>query len=341
MNPGTMSLAKLQMPPARYSFWNGDYDLSEPVVGSTDTAVQTVCEAFLEADAGARDYFRQGLTEEECYTLLTFSRRAGALAIRDSQPDLIRVGALAIAMITSMRVDPRDICTPVEYLALAAQVTGVDHRFFLERAAELADAPVSTALRQCIGRVWSPESSGLVLVENNRHKGLIRRAIEPYSPTLSLDKGIVQLASMLRAHDYQPGDIFIAVDLPRVWLSGVEDPALRRAMQDIRGVASVSAYPTACKESREPAQRLAIFLAELAGAEAAAALTEIAVRRGAGDPSAGILGVSRDLLFCLLVGRSTVAGVPSLEDRTSLARFTTPVLRILDELCRSSSGTAQ
>jgi|GEM_PF-5453140 len=130
---------------------------------------------------------------------------------------------------------------------------------------------------------------------------------------------------------YETGTVQIDTDLPPVWLGGVDDAALFRALAGVRACASVHGALL----PRHPAYRdrlthgIIIFLAELRDDAQAASLERIAAAKSASGDDIARAGVRHGKLFCLLIAKSFIVGVAPAETAQSVQRFVPRIAAIL------------
>lgn len=221
---------------------------------------------------------RNALTTDDLYHLLAFAQRAAGFAIDGGDAAWLEDGLTAVAMVDDERVDPRDIDPALDLLHYAAGRIGADAGALFAAAAALSTRSVAKRMRG--PRAYHPEHD------------LLRTARE--------------LGAMLERDRYRVASTSVAPSLPAVWLSA----PLRTP---VTGAVTIHAI-----DRNDPEQIAMLFLAELAGAEAASPATL---------PDVAIAAVAHGTLLCILVARSSVDGVPSAE--TSLQRFIEPVRHAL------------
>ena len=157
--------------------------------------------------------------------------------------------------------------------------------------------------------------------------GLVRSAYDHYAPTRDLVRIGLDIIDVVEADGYGAVDLEIATTLPTVWLKRAGERAVARALRAARAGATMTATLSSSVHPAADDQRLWVFMEEMSDAAGAAALEAFArdAQRG-GD---AVAGVAAGPLFCLIVGRSVVAGVPSFETPSRLNRFVAPIAEVL------------
>jgi hypothetical protein len=317
----------------RYDRWAGDYSLADPVPRPADGALRAVCRRFAAARAKDRAEQTAASSTEDFYTLLQFAQRCAVFAIRERRLDFVVDGLTAVAMLDPRRLDDRDPSSaPLGLLAYAARTIGADPEPLFAAAAELARPD----MREIIVRVVQRPGRNLrdwcyAVVETAAGQGFVDVSVSKYDPTLPLADIALALANEIGRDTYERGTVAIASNMPRVWLEHVDDAALSRALRTVRGVASFHAglRPGVPTDGDHESRGMIVFLAELADASSAAALLRIAEAKSAIPSDVALLGAGAGRLFCLIVARSFVQGVPGVETSQSLRRFEPRVSAIL------------
>ena len=107
-----------------YDIWADDIDLVRVQTRPADEEIRGLCRRFVEMSAGERERIRKSFTDEELYTVWSFSNRCAAFAIHDREPAPLSDGLIAYAMLTYDRMDFRDL--DVSYLMYGARRIGYD-----------------------------------------------------------------------------------------------------------------------------------------------------------------------------------------------------------------------
>lgn len=323
------------MPEERYDRWAGETQLFHVVPLLLDDLLRRLCRRF--ADAGDAQRQKMRATGPDICTLVTFAGRCAVFALRERSEAWLVDGLRAIAMIDPRGEDPRDMPPrPLGLLNYVAAAIGRDGDVLLHEAASLSMLEMAELIEQYSARSRRDLAASLyMLTETPNGAGFVDTSVEPYSPSRPLDRIAVAIGALVATDSYGAVEVSVCEDLPRVWLEGVDDASLSRAMRTVRGGAIVRATmkPPAEAPPTPPmfyeARTLMIFLIELGDAAAAEALFQIARAKRERWEEVALHGVHDDRVFCLLVARSYVVGVPPVETWRSLQRFEERVTAIL------------
>lgn len=316
------------LPPGTYDAGSGD--LADPAPLPLDDALAQLARRYAAADADGRAAMRRAISMDELYTLLTFARRAAVFAIRRGDPSIVRDALAAVAMIESDRVDFRDALMAIALLHHAAERTGRGGDAMLQEAAPLAEPGTADLLAGFAAR--DPEDKhirdawGFAEVQSAGGPGFVSWGFQAYAPRQGLDAVANDLSAMLAADRYDPDFVTLATELPAFWLQP-GGPALTAALAGIRAGASLSGHLRPDAHPNHVDQQLTVFLVEAADEAAARTLLDIA-SNGARRAHA-LVAAAEGPLFCLVVARSFVDGVPPYETQETLARFGPRVGEIL------------
>ncbi len=323
----------------RYYDWRGDGELISPTVLPVDVKISALCRAFASIGSVERTETRRSLSQEDLYTLWTFSQRCAAFALRTRDSQWIVDGLAAVAMIDIARIDWRDAIGPPGLLVAVARKIGIATDTILRSTSALAEKEISEILSSYIGargRTVTVEQSLFSIVSTPDGPGLIARRTCPYHPTVRLDQAILEIAELLRCDKYS-ASAMIETDLPAWWLSKVDDVALTTALNQITVGASVHATlrPGECDDYRS--QGIIVFLVETGHAEIASSLLGIANEKRLRPNNFFMIAARHGRLFCLLIARSFIAGIPSIETTESLSRFQGGLQHVLEDCEHRSS----
>jgi hypothetical protein len=307
------------MPPLKYDEWRGELDLLRPVRSPLDSAITELCRRFASMSASERTDLRRSISMDEFYTLLAFARRAAVFGMREGSIDRLRDGLAAVALIESERVDVRDIGLALSILSHATRRIGKDADTLFRDAAVLAEARVATLIERAAQEHDLRPATGYHEVETKYGIGLIGWGLKKYEPTYDFVSLAIEVAELVEADRYHAGSVQIATELPPVWFETAGSAALDAALRQVRAGATVSGTlrPGFNESYRE--QWLAIFLVELPDTKLTDSLRQLSENTRPSTYS--VLGLAKDRLFCLVVGRSVRQGVPSYETPTSIRRF--------------------
>jgi len=254
------------------------------------------------------------LTEQDCYTLLTFSRRQAVQALRDHDADSARRGVTALTLIDRDKIDWRDLS--VDFPLFAAVETGssldqvVDHAVArsVPRTAEVFDA----------ARKRTPSLAGCRLLPVRTQYGLgFVDVTESYEPRSGLAERAVGLADAIDAEGTYEARNLTTSRLPLIWFDG-KNGHVRNASCIALHAERVGAPPWS--------HSLLIFLAQLKNAREATKL--LGQLRDASSPRRPRVGLTDDHRLLAIIGGSSQTDQESLETELSLARFTDLYSRI-------------
>jgi len=110
----------------------------------------------------------------------------------------------------------------------------------------------------------------------------------------------------------------LQTDLPRIWLSGVDDKTLAQALQLVVAGATVTGVYIPGPLVQE---MLTLFLVELADQSTAESLDALARAKCTRKNDFSMLAIRNGRLFCLVISRSVEHGKNPFETAASLARF--------------------
>ena len=310
----------------------GAGNLADPVPRPIDTALRTVCRKYAAARPEQRAKFTAASISDDPYTPWQFAQRCAVFALRERRLDFVVDGLTAVAMLDARQIDPRDRSLPLPLLEYAARVLGAAPAPLFAAAAELAQPEMRDVIVAFLQRPERDLGDSLfAAVETPSGPGFVRMSIEPYDPTGPLGRIALALADAIGSDGYERGDVTLADQMPRIWLAGVDDAALSRALRTVRAGATVHAAlrPGDAANLGVESRGVIVFLLELADESSAAALVRIAEAKSAIPSDIALLGVAAGRLFCLIVARSFVQRVAPVETPQSLRRFEPRVSAIL------------
>jgi len=314
-------------PDMRYDFYAGEMELIDPHRLPLDNKLTEICHRFARSDATTRAITRTSVSMDDFYTLFTFAGRSAVFALRDNQSSHIIDGLTAIAVNEPKRVDLRDALVPLALLYNAAIRIGDNPDILVRSAVALAESNMSVLMEGFINR--SPNDKDLrkwghMVVETEHGPGLVKSRNDPYAPTYPMDRIAFELAQLIKADKYHAA-VELQTDLPKVWLSGVDDRMLAQALQSVIAGAQVTGYlrPETLPHIRGHLVRpmLHLFLIELADQSTAESLNALACTKRTQKNSFSMLAIRNGRLFCVVISSSAVHGENPFETGASLARF--------------------
>jgi hypothetical protein len=173
------------------------------------------------------------------------------------------------------------------------------------------------------------KSWGYTVIETKEGPGFVGWDFKPYHPTYPLDQIAVVLAQLVRRDKYGPAQVTLASNFPAVWLSSIDDNALKRALASVRGTVTIRANLRPQESPDYNSQFLLIFLAELDEEICARSLLRLSEEKQTRNNDFAVVGVQEDRLFCLAIGRSFMMGKASFENPASMQRFSTAIAEVL------------
>jgi len=324
------NLSQSPMPNRVYDLWHGERSLINPVKNSVDSQLSELCERFAKNDKSMRDRIRASLTEDDFYTLLTFSKRSSVFAIRERNVGHLINGLRAIAMIRLEKIDPRDILWVLSLIYHSAERTKQNPDKLFRDAFTLSESKMSTLMVDFLKR--SPQekdlrsSWGYDEVETKNGIGFIGWEFAEYHPTYDLKLIAIDIADVIAADKYEP-DVSVATNLPATWLETNDNILLNKTLSLVQGGASIFGRLRPEVHPEQGGHILMIFLVEMADESAARTLLAISKNKRPADYA--ILGLAQGKLFCLIVARNFAAGVKSIETSESLSRFSDGIGKVL------------
>lgn len=120
-----------------YQLERGEYDLFRFVESETDELVALTALRALELRRQELVEFRDALTQDDFYTLLTFARRVAVRVLR-GHADQLSAGWAAVGIVDLERVDWRDAAVAVGLLGYCAARTDTHLRAAVSRALTIA-----------------------------------------------------------------------------------------------------------------------------------------------------------------------------------------------------------
>jgi len=167
--------------------------------------------------------------------------------------------------------------------------------------------------------------SGYDEVSTDLGSGFIGWGLKPYQPAYDLKALAVESRSILAADRYQAASVQVATDIPEVWFTlqtSDEQASLTKAIQSIRGAATINGKLRPQHHPRSDAQQFTIFLADCSDDNDSSFLESIGTGNSQRHTS---VAASHGCLFSLAVARSFIGGVVSYETQQMMDRFRQPL----------------
>jgi hypothetical protein len=311
----------------RYELAAGEYDLFRFVESGTDDLVAAAALGAIDLRGQELSEFRDPLSQDDLYTLLTFAKRVAVRVLR-GRTDQLAAGWAAVGLVALERVDWRDAAVAVGLLAYCATRTTTTLRAPLDAALAIAEPGMVEVLQ----RYANSGEDGLSVggyreIATPVGPALVEDYGESFDPTLDLLAVARSVVGVVEGARYRVTGITTGTDIAPVWLPSGDPHAVEQARRRLRACLSVSAVPRAAAVAVFPGQVILVYVAECARPEDAALLPKAAKRPATSDVAA--LAVSRDRLFVELIARSTVKGVAPIESAASIERFRKPLARVL------------
>jgi hypothetical protein len=319
---GSSPLAGVRYEPAA-----GEYDLFRFVESATDDVIASIALDAVELRGQGLSDFRDALTQEDLYALLTFARRAAVRVLR-GRTDQLTAGCAAAGLVDLARVDWRDAAVAVGLLACAANRTHTTLRAPLQAALAIAEPDTQRLLQQYA----NSDSDGFAVagyreIATSTGPALAEDYGKPFDPTFDLLAVANSVVNVFEGDRYRVTGITTGTDIAPIWLPSEDPQMVEQARQSIRACLSISAAPRAQATTMFPAQMLLAHVAECAATQDAELLTKAAKRPATSDIAA--LAVSHDSVCVEVIARSTVKDVAPIESAASIERFREPIARVL------------
>jgi hypothetical protein len=277
-----------------------------------DAVLTAFVREYGHADDPARA--RSRLTPGDFYTLITFARRRVLSALRTSAPEDVQLAFDALAVIELDRIDWRDMAVASSLVSYAARRLGVASETVLSEAVRRADPAVAELLR---GAATSDGGSGGYHELKTASGPVLVEAGGPVRGAVDLLRRALRVADVIEADGrYVVSGVAVEREVPAVWL--VDSPEAAEARRQLRRCVSVRAEPPG-----DRANFLLVFLSEARDEQAGETVAAAARHRDMAQ--ATVLGLAAGRRCAVVIARSAVYGVPSIEDSQSLARLAAPI----------------
>lgn len=310
-----------------YELKRGEYDLFRFVESETDELVALTALRALELRREELVEFRDALTQDDFYTLLTFARRVAVRVLR-GHADQLSAGWAAVGLVDSERVDWRDAAVATGLLGYCAARTDTDPRAAVSRALTIAEPGMVEIIRRYVKSAHDGLSvGGYREIETADGPALVSSDGEPFDPTIDLLSVAGSLTQIVEADEYRVTHVTTGTRIADVWLPSASSRSIEKIRQGIRACLSISAAPQTEVSAVFPPHMLLAFIAECATAEHALLLTRAAKQSATSKDAA--LAVTQGRLCVVVVARSTVEGIGPIESTDRLERFREPIANAL------------
>jgi hypothetical protein len=307
---------------------SGELDLHRFVDSPVDTAVSEFAASYEKMGSEEAGDVRAALSMDDFYTLLAFVRRSVLASLRSRSSPSLHQGVVALTAIDQERVDWRDVVVAAELLAWAIARAGGDHAADFQQASRQCERGVAETLSSIARRPAAELEPGMWRsLETAAGPILADDHFERFERTVDLVGIALAVQDVIEADAYRVSDVTAATELPSVWLTPRDQAAPERALDRVRACVSVHAELDPGAASTASDQQLLVFLAEAASIEDARLLAGAAVP----TESFEALGLADGAVCCVVIGSSTVVGVPAFERAGSLERFEEPLRSVLEQ----------
>jgi len=286
----------------------------------TDEMIDEFAGRFAASSGEDRTRLRSALTMDDFYTVLAYARRAAVRAIRSGDSEVASRGVAALAVIDPGRIDGRDLAWQGALLSYAIGRISGDITGAFQAAASLAEGDVAAFLRRQAGRpAASLADWGFREIRVSGGIGLIEDEGRPYQPRSDLVALADAVTAAVTDGTWQLSDPVTGSSLPAVWLRAGKRGKTEKAIRLVTGCVSLRGTLARQDAPDAAAQHMVVFLAET-GDRRAAAVIAGAAGPGTGSSFAAV-SAAAGTLCAVLIARSFVQGIPSVETPASLQRF--------------------
>jgi hypothetical protein len=318
-------------PIADVDYPEGADDLWRWVDCPQDEMLSAFVGSHAAADGPARARIRASLTMDDLYTVLLFARRRAFAAIRTGAPRAVVDAFDAVSAIDIERVDWRDVVVAAVLAAYSASHAAIAAGTAAAGAIGRADSPVAEIMAEAVDQdeIDLAEECGYRVVTTADGPVLFEDEGEPYAPDRDLVPIAVGIAAAVeRDRTYRVAELGVGNDLPAIWVGADSNQRVAAAIENLTGCASIDAEPVAGGTVDLGGHFLALFVAEAATAQDAAAIAESANRSTLSGSV--VIGVAAERLCVVGVAASTGTGEPSFENADTMARFRPMITALLD-----------
>lgn len=300
--------------------YRGELSLLRFTAVPADEFIDGFVDRFAASTREDRARQRSALTMDDFYTLLTYARRAVVRALRSRDDRVARRGLVALAVVDYGRIDWRDLAWQAGLLSYAIGTISGDVSGPFQTAAALGEGETAALLT---GMASEPAASlsqwGFREIRTAAGIGLIEDEGKPYQPTSDLLAVAAAVAGAIRGDRWQLSDPVTGAELPAVWLGAGDLEHVEPAMRSVTGCMTLRGSMVTQESPAAGSQRMLIFLAETGNAHAARIIARAA---GPGGRSwFAAVSAAVGTLCAVMIARSVVQGVPSVETQATLERF--------------------
>jgi hypothetical protein len=283
------------------------HDLCRFLPDPLDAAVAAVVGDARGMTSDQRESLRTALDTDACYTLVAFSKRRSAAALRDGNLRKASDALYALALLTISKMDSRDFSSEFQRYAIGRLRGDVERE--VRAAAAVSEPGAGSALLARPGPT-TLQACGLMEVTSSYGLGFIQTGGEHFAPVAELTSMAVRIADLIDTTTrYAVSDLQCS-SLPSVWFGRDQRTPL---YVPTAGCVSIHAP---LKGGAWYGPRLLLFLAELESDREVLSLIERAT--AASDAEAPRVAIGAGRLLLLMIGAAWRVGAVAEEDGASL-----------------------
>jgi hypothetical protein len=320
-------------PLAGLQYGPDDHDLGRLAESGIDEPIEAWCDTFAMMTRENRQGLRDSLTADDIYTRISFARRAAVRALRGADHSIAQRGLFALAIIDATRVDFRDVIWTTAIVRYAlGRVSPSTADSCVETAAAAADANTAGLLQRFVGVEPKDLRENWLMVEvgTGESIGLVKCGSGPYGPTVNLLATTEAATSVVGRDQYLAGALEVGAKVPVSWLRGSSTNDLQAILARASAITSFSGkiHGEQLTGSSTPFDQLfRAFVVEMSTPDDAATFGRL-WPDGPERKFASLVVIENELLV-VLIARSSVVDVPSIESDDSLRRFEGPLRGVL------------
>ncbi len=311
----------------RYPLRSARIDVPSFAKDPLDETLRDLADKWLRLPADQLRELHHQLSLDDLYTLLTFAHRSTVLGLRTRDPQWPRAALAALTLVAPDRVDHRDLTWAAGLVAYTLNQLTPSAADETRRAATRADPSTRALLERFADDPPQTLTDwGYAVIGHGDDLSVVSSEHRPWNPTVDLARIAQRTAAAIDAEgSYAATSITVATRLPPVWLKGSpEEAGAQHALDQTLATVSVRAEPVTTDRSDD--HMFIAFIAELANPHAA---DLVARSSTAAAGTFARLALTNGAVAEVLIARSVVQGVPSLEDDATLQRFHQPLAEAL------------
>jgi len=320
---------------ATYRVELGEFDLLRFIESDTDATVTALARQFEDGSDAQRTQLRVAMTDRDFYTLITFARRSAVATLRANDFETARLAIVALAMIDSARVDPRDVvwAAAIARHAMHRVNETAEAARSVTAAAELAEPVTAKVLR----RFRTVEDRDLLTnwmmteVRTQGFIGFVETGGRKNTGSLDLLGATLRLMDVVSRDKYLADGLTVGDDISSNWFPRNSGPEIEALLRRSPGIASFRAdlRPEHQRPEATPFDHLfLVFVIEMATTDDSGRFEDL-WRESA--RSFATLVVRHDRLVMLVIARSSIEGLADVESDQTLRRFADASGHVLSE----------